>query len=78
MMALQFFIQKVNFSPVSPPGRRVTSEKYFFPQNTGKSFLGIFAKNLTQNKRFSWFSRRFKTRRVDSAPPPNTNRVKTI
>ena len=70
MMALQFFIQKVNFSPAPPPGRRVAGEKIFFPQKTGKSFLGILAKNRRQNKCFSWFSRRFKTRRVDSAPPP--------
>ena len=58
-MALQFFIQKVNFSPAPPPGRRVTGEKNFFPQNTGKSFLGILAKNRRQNKCFSWFSRHF-------------------
>ena len=70
MMALQFFIQKVNFSPAPPPGRRVTGEKNFFPQNTGKSFLGILAKNRRQNKCFSLFSRHSKTRRLDSAQPP--------
>ena len=70
MMALQFFIRKVNFSPAPPPGRRVTGEKFFFPQNTGKSFLGILAKNRAQSKCFSWFSRHFKTRRVDSVLPP--------
>ena len=75
MMALQFFIQKVNFSPAPQPGRRVTGEKNFFTQNTGKSFLGILAINRRQNKCFSWFSRHFKTHRVDSAPPPNMNRV---
>ena len=50
--------------------------KKIFPQNSGKSFLGILAKNRTQNKCFSWFSRHFKTSRVDSVPPPNTNRIK--
>ena len=77
MMALQFFIQKVNFSSLPPPGLRVTGENIFFLQDTGKSFFGILAKKTGGKKSFSWFSRHFKTRRVDSVPP-NTIRVNDV
>ena len=77
MMALQFFIQKVNFSSLQPPGRRVTGENFIFLKIPGRGIQEFSQKTRGKISVYHGFLAILKP--VGLIPsPPITNRVNDV